>query len=152
MAAGDSKLFNDFVLKVNQGDYNDGDTLTLAFISNTYASVSSDAANPNLSTVTVTSGGNVNAAYNLTGVSVTRTNENIIYAANNIGTVTSNALNPTDIRCAVIYNNTSASDDLYKIYDLTADGATATPIDIVNNDLNFTFNNGELIRATNTST
>jgi len=150
MAAGDSKLFNDFVLKVNQGDYNDADTLTLAFVSNTFSSISSDLANPNLSSVTVTSGGNVNTAYNLANVTVSRTAAVANFAADNIPVISSNASNPTDVRCAVIYNNTSASDDLYKIYDLTTDGST--PLDLVNNDLTFTFNGGQLITATNTST
>ena len=150
MAAGDSKLFNDFVLKVNQGDYNDADTLTLAFVSNIYSSISSDLTNPNLSNVTVTSGGNVNTAYNLANVTVSRTAAVANFAADNIPVISSNASNPTDVRCAVIYNNTSASDDLYKIYDLTTDGSTA--LDLVNNDLTFTFNGGQLITATNTST
>ena len=55
MAAGDAKYYRDFILKNNQGDYSDGDTWTLAFISDTYASLSIDATNPVLADVTAVS-------------------------------------------------------------------------------------------------
>lgn len=149
MAQGDAKNFNDFVLKVNQGDYADTDTLALAFVSNTYASINSDLTNPQLSNVTVVSGGNVAASYTLTGVTVTRTGAATSWAANNIGTIAKDASNPSPL-CAVIYNDTSVNDDLYKVYDLTTDGVTG--LDLVNNDFTLTFDGGVLITATNTST
>jgi len=52
MAAGDTKLFNEFVLKERQGEYSEGDTWKLAFISETFASISDDLSNPTLSSVT----------------------------------------------------------------------------------------------------
>lgn len=146
MAAGDNKIFRDFVLKVNEGAYNEGDTWTLAFVSNTYASVSVDAANPQLSTVTVTSGGNVAASYNLASFAITRSTTTITFDAADIGTITKSGTNPADVRCAVIYNNTSVNDDLMCIFDLTTDGTTA--LDLVNNDLAFTFGAGGIITAT----
>jgi len=137
MAAGDSKLFNEYVLKERRGDYNQADTWTLAFISNTYASVSADLANPNLASVTVVSGGNVASSYNLASVAYSRSTNTITFDANDIGQILKDASNPADLRCAVIYNNTSASDDLVQIYDMTADGTT--PLDLVNNDFTFAF-------------
>ena len=146
MAAGDAKYYRDFILKNNQGDYSDGDTWTLAFVSDTYASLSIDATNPVLADVTVTSGGNVAAAYNLAGFSITRATTTITFDATDIGQILKNASNPADVRCAVIYNNTSASDDLVQAYDLTTDGTTA--LDLVNNDFTFSFGAGGILTAT----
>ena len=146
MAAGDSKLFNEYVLKERQGTYAQADVWSLAFISNTYASVSADAATPNLASVTVTSGGNVAASYTLASAAYTRATNVIKFDATDIGTITKNASNPTDVRCAVAYNNTSAADDLVQIYDLTTDGTTA--LDLVNNDFVFAFGTGGINTAT----
>lgn len=146
MAAGDTKLFNEFVLKERQGEYAEGDTWKLAFISDTYASVSDDLASPTLSSVTVTSGGNVAASYTLANVAYTRSANVIKYDADDIGTISKSGSNPSDLRCAVIYNDTSASDDLVQIFDMTADGTTA--LDLANNDFAFTFGAGGINTAT----
>lgn len=146
MAAGDTKLFNEFVLKERQGDYAEGDTWKLAFISETFASVSDDLSSPTLSSVTVTNGGNVAASYTLANVAYTRTTNVIKYDADDIGTISKDASNPSDVRCAVIYNDTSASDDLVQIFDMTADGSTA--LDLTNNDFAFTFGAGGINTAT----
>lgn len=146
MAAGDSKLFNEYVLKERKGTYAEADVWTLAFISNTYASVSADLANPNLASVTVTSGGNVAVSYNLASAAYTRTTNVIKFDATDIGTITKNASNPADVRCAVVYNNTSAADDLVQIFDMTTDGTTA--LDLVNNDFTFSFGAGGINTAT----
>ena len=146
MAAGDTKLFNEFVLKERQGDYAEGDTWKLAFISDTYASVSDNLANPTLSSVTVISGGNVAASYTLANVAYTRSANVIKYDADDIGTISKSGSNPSDLRCAVIYNDTSASDDLVQIFDMTADGTTA--LDLANNDFAFTFGAGGINTAT----
>jgi hypothetical protein len=146
MAAGDSKIFNEFVLKERNQTYGVSDVKSLAFISNTFASVSDDLANPNLSSVTVTSGGNVAAAYTLGSAVMSRTTNVIKFDATDIGTITKNALNPADVRCAVVYNNTSAADDLIQIYDMTANGTTA--VDLVNNDFVFNFGTGGINTAT----
>lgn len=146
MAAGDSKLFNEYVLKERKGTYAEADVWTLAFISNTYASISADLANPNLASVTVTSGGNVAATYNLASAAYTRATNVIKFDATDIGTITKNASNPADVRCAVVYNNTSATDDLVQIFDMTTDGTTA--LDLVNNDFTFSFGAGGINTAT----
>ena len=146
MAAGDSKLFNEYVLKERKGTYAEGDTWSLAFVSNTYASISDDLANPNISSVTVTSSGNVNATYALGSAAYTRATNVIKFDAADIGQILKNASNPADVRCAVVYNNTSAADDLVQIYDMTADGTTA--LDLVNNDFTFSFGAGGINTAT----
>lgn len=137
MAAGDSKLFNEYVLKERQGTYAQTDVWSLAFISNTYASVSADLATPTIASVTVTSGGNVAATYALASVAYTRSTNTIKFDATDIGQILKNASNPADVRCAVVYNNTSASDDLVQVFDMTTDGTTA--LDLVNNDFTFSF-------------
>lgn len=146
MAAGDSKLFNEYVLKERVGNYAQADVWSLSFISDTFASVSGDLANPNISSVTVTSGGNVAASYNLANVLFTRTVNVIKFDADDIGKILKDALNPVDVRCAVLFNNTSANDDLAQIYDLTTDGTTA--LDLVNNDFTFSFGAGGINTAT----
>lgn len=147
MAAGDNKIFRDFVLKVNEGTYSEGDVWSLAFVSDSYSSIDADASNPNLgATVTVTSGGNVSASLNLSNFTITRSGGTITFDADDIATISKNASNPSDVRSAVIFNNTSASDDLVCAFDLTSDGSTA--LDLVNNDLAFTFGAGGIITAT----
>jgi hypothetical protein len=146
MAQGDSKLYRDAVLKLNEGAYSEGDTWTLAFVSDTYSTLNADATNPVLADVTVTSGGNVNAAYNLANFAITRATTTITFDADDIGTITKDAANPSDVRCAVLYNNTSASDDLIQAWDLTTDGSTA--LDLVNNDFTFSFGASGILTAT----
>lgn len=146
MAAGDSKLYRDAVLKLNEGAYAEGDTWTIAFVSNTYATLNADATNPVLSGVTVVSGGNVNAVNNLSGFTITRSTTTITADATDLATITKNASNPTTVRCAVLYNNTSTNDDLIQAWDLTTDGSTA--LDLVNNDFTFSFGANGIFTAT----
>lgn len=146
MAAGDSKIFNEYVLKERQGVYAEADVWSLAFISNTYASISADLATPTISSVTVTSGGNVAATYALGSAAYTRATNVIKFDATDIAQILKNASNPADVKCAVVYNNTSAADDLVQIFDLTTDGSTS--LDLVNNDFTFTFGAGGINTAT----
>ena len=146
MAAGDSKLFNEYVLKERQGAYAQANAWRLAFVSNTFASLSADLANPTISSVTVTSGGNVAASYLLGSVAYTRSTNVIKFDAADIAQILKNASNPADVRCAVVYNDTSASDDLVQVFDMTADGSAA--LDLINNDFTFAFGAGGLNTAT----
>lgn len=146
MAAGDNKIFRDFVLKNNEGAYNEGDVWSLAFVSNTYSTIDTNATNPNLASVSVVSGGNVTASYTLASFQITRTGGTITFDATDIPTILKNASNPATLRSAVVYNNTSAADDLMCAFDMTADGTTA--LDLVNNDFTFTFGAGGIITAT----
>lgn len=146
MAQGDAKLFRDFALKSNQGDYSDSDTYSIAFLSDTYASVDIDATNPQLSNFTVTSGGNIPASTNLAGFAVTRATTTIKFDATDPSTFPKNVSNPTDARTLLVYNNTSTNDDAYQAFDLTTDGTT--PLDLVNNDLTFNFGAAGITTAT----
>ena len=146
MAQGDAKLFNDFVKKVNDQQYADTDTYSIAFLSNTYASIDADALNPQLSNFTVTSGGNIPASTNLVNFDVTRTGAVIKFDADDPATFLKDALNPADVRTLLVYNNTSINDDAAQVFDLTADGTT--PLDLVNNDFTFTFGANGIINAT----
>jgi hypothetical protein len=146
MAAGDSKIFNEYVLQERKGVYLEANAWRLAFISDTFASVSADLATPNLASVTVTSGGNVAASYLLASVAFTRATNVVKFDATDLDQILKNASNPADVRCAVIYNDTSAADDLVQIYDLTADGST--PLDLINNDFTFAFGAGGINTAT----
>ena len=146
MAAGDSKLFNENVLQERKGTYAEADAWRLAFVSNTYASISADLATPTISSVTVTSGGNVAASYLLGSAAYTRSTNVIKFDAGDIGAITKNASNPADVKCAVVYNDTAVSDPLVQIFDLTTDGTTS--LDLVNNDFTFSFGAGGLNTAT----
>jgi hypothetical protein len=146
MAAGDSKLFNEYVLNERKGEYAEADVWSLAFVSNAYASISTDLATPTLSSVAVTSGGNVAASYTLGSATYTRATNVIKFNATGIGTILKDPSNPADLRCAVVYNNTSAADDLVQIYDMTTDGSTA--LDLINNDFVFAFGSGGINTAT----
>lgn len=148
MAAGDTKLFNEFILRDRQGSYAITDDYRIAFISNTYASVSSDLAAPDIADVTVTSGGNVAANYPLANESLSRSTSTITFDADDIGTITKNASNPADLRCAVLYDVT-VSNHLIQIWDMTTDGTT--PLDLVNNDFTFSFGASGINTSTNTS-
>ena len=140
MAAGDSKLAQEYPLQAGKGAYNNStDTFRIAFCSNTYASIDATAAPFNLSLVTPVSGGNFPATPTaLTGVTWTRTGAVSTLDYANLATIAKNASNPATIRTAVIYNDTSTSDDIYKVVDLTSDGST--PIDVVNNDFDYAVN------------
>lgn len=146
MATGDSKIFNEYVLQERKGTYDEGDDWRLAFISNTYASVSADLATPTISSVTVTSGGNVAASYLLASIAYTRATNVIKFDAADIGQILKNASNPADVKCAIVYNDTEVGDPLVQIFDLTTDGSTS--LDLVNNDFTFTFGAGGINTAT----
>lgn len=145
MALGDAKLFRDFALKINQGDYNDGDTYAVTFLSDTYASISIDATNPNLASFTETTGGNI-VKTALAGFTVTRATTTITFDATDPSSFLKNASNPADVRTMLVINDTSASDDAYQVFDLTSDGTT--PPDLVNNDLTFAFGASGITTAT----
>jgi hypothetical protein len=149
MAQGDTKLFNDYVLKDRQGSYSSADDYRLAFVSDTFAAINSDATNPTLATFTNTSGGNVAANYALANESFTRSGATITFDADDIGTITKSASNPADLRCAILYNAT-VSNDAIQAWDCTSDGTT--PLDLVNNDFTFSFGASGIQISTNNNT
>ena len=140
MAAGDSKLAQEYPLQAGEGAYtNSTDTFRIFFCSDTYAAIDATQAPFNLSDVTQVGGGNFPiAGIVLTSVTWTRSGAISTLDYADLSTIVKNASNPTTIRTAVIVNDTSTSDDIYKVVDLTTDGSTA--IDVVTNDFDYTVN------------
>ena len=148
MAAGDSKLSQEYVLQSGKGVYNNStDVFRIFFCSNTYAAIDATQTPFNLSDVTQVGGGNFPlVGIVLSGVTWTRSGAISKLDYNNLATIAKDPSNPTTIRTAVIVNDTSASFDIYKVVDLTSDGSTA--IDVVNNDFDYTVNAAGSITAT----
>ena len=140
MAAGDSKQAEEYPLQAGKGAYdNSTNTFRIAFVSDTFVAIDATASPFNLSDVTVVSGGNFPVtATQLTTVTWTRTGAVSKLDYDDLATIVKNASNPVTIRCAVIFNDTSTSDDIYKVVDLTSDGST--PIDVINNDFDYAVN------------
>lgn len=149
MAQGETKLFNDYVLKDRQGVYATANDWQIVFLSDTYASINTDLTNPTSASFTITSGGNVAASYALTGEAVTRSAALITFDANDIGTILKDAGNPADVRCALLRNAT-VTNDAIQVWDMTTDGSTA--LDLVNNDFTFNFGAGGINTSTNNNT
>jgi len=142
MAAGDSKIFNDFALKLAKKTYDlssGGDAFAISFIATAYGSVDADVTNPNISSHTPLTGGNFVAATTLATTAITRTGANLKFDFADMSTILKNASNPTTIKTALIKH--TATGDLYKAIDLTADGGT-TAIDVVANDFDYTVATG----------
>jgi len=136
MAQGDGKYLRDYILKVNKGEYDVLDTYSVVFLSDTYASVNVDATNPNLASYTETTGGSITKT-TLSNFTITRATTTVKFDADDPATFTKNASNPADVRCILVINDTSVSDDAMQVFDATTDGTT--PLDLVNNDLSFAF-------------
>ena len=140
MAAGDSKLAQEYPLQAGNGAYNNSsDTFRIFFCSDTIAAIDATQSPFNLSDVTQVGGGNFPiGGIVLSSVTWTRSGavSKLDYA--DLSTIVKNASNPTTIRTAVIVNDSSTSDDIYKAVDLTSDGST--PIDVVNNDFDYAVN------------
>lgn len=148
MAAGDTKLMNDFIRKDRLGTYLLADDWQIVFVSDTFASIDSDESNPTEATYTVVSGGNFAASYSLASEAITRSGAVIKFDATDIGQILKNASNPA-IKCAVLINATNG-DDSCQAWDMTADGTTA--VDTVNNDFTFSFGASGINTSTNVST
>lgn len=148
MAAGDSKLAQEYPLQAGNGRYNNStNAFRIYFCSDTYASINASAAPLNLGSVTQVGGGNFPlSGITLTNVSWTRSGAVSTLDYDDLAPILKDAANPTNIRTAVIVNDSSPADDIYKIIDLTADGSTA--IDVVNNDFEYTVNASGSITGT----
>lgn len=133
MAQGESKVFNDFQKKLGDGDYKLAvDGMAIHYVSDTYSTIDENVVNPNISSFTPLSGGNF-ASTALTGLSWSRINNITTLNFNPLATVPKDALNPSNIRTAILAFTTNG--DIYKAVDLTVDGLT--PIDVVNNDFDY---------------
>ena len=138
MAAGDSKVFNDFMLKLGKKTYDlSTDAFAIGFIATAYASVNADATNPNISAHTPLTGGNFVAATPLTTIQWARAAAVGTFNFDDLSTIVKDPSNPTTIKTALIKH--TATGDLYKAIDLTVDSG-ATAIDVVNNDFDYAVN------------
>lgn len=138
MAAGDSKIFNDFALKLAKKAYDlssGGDAFAISFIATAYGSVNADATDPDITDYTPLTGGNFVAATTLATTAITRVGANLKFDFADMSTIAKNPSNPSTIKTALIKH--TATGDLYKAVDLTDDGGT-TAIDVVNNDFDYT--------------
>lgn len=140
MAAGDSKLAQEYPLQAGTGAYNNtSDTFRIFFCSDTFAAIDATQTPFNLSDVTQVGGGNFPiAGIVLTSVTWTRSGAVSTLDYADLATILKDGSNPATIRTAVIVNDTSTSDDIYKVVDLTSDGSTA--IDVINNDFDYAVN------------
>jgi len=143
MAAGDTKLMSDTIRKDRIGTY-----AQLVFFSDTFASILSTTANPTSATYTVVSGGSFPANTALANEAITRSGAVITFDADDVSQFVKNASNPA-IKTAGLINATN-SNDLFQVWDVTADGSTA--VDTVNNDFTFNFGASGVNTSTNTST
>ncbi len=138
MARGDSKKVSEYDLKSGDGAYNNSsDTFAYLLVTNTYASIDANTALNAASFTGATVGGNYAGKTALTGVTWTRSANVSTLDFNDIS-IAANAGNPTDAKCLVILNDTSAADDAFKIVDLTTDGTTA--VDLTAGDFTYTVN------------
>jgi hypothetical protein len=130
MARGDSKVISVNVGRnVLEGDYNlTTNTLNYVLVTDTFASIDANAASLGLSNLTqVTAGGSYTGPTALSNVTVTQSNAVTTIDYDDI-TLASNASNPNTARCLVIYNDSAAGDDVFKVTDLTTDGSTAVDL------------------------
>ena len=149
MPAGDTKAFNDAVLKTRKGVYAEANVWQLVFLSDTYASIDTDLTNPTSATFTpVTAGGNVAASYTLGSITIDRVTNVVKFDAADIGVILKDALNSVGVRTALLRNST-VTNDAIQVWDMTADGTTA--LDLVNNNFTFTFGAGGINTSTNQS-
>ena len=135
MAQGTAALFNEYSEELARGTHAWGThTFTIALI--TTLPVATQAT-PTLSDFTVVTGGsyaNVNAT-----VAISRTLAQTTIDITNNPTWAQDGSGPTNIRAALIYNNTDASDKAVGFIDMTTDSGT-TPVSMQAGDVSLTFN------------
>ena len=135
---GDSKKVSEYDLKSGGGAYNNSsDTFAYLLVTNTYASIDEDTALNAASFTGATVGGNYAGKTALTTVTWTRAANVSTFNFDDIS-ILADPSNPTDAKCLVILNDTSAADDAMKIVDLTTDGTTA--VDLTAGDFTYTVN------------
>jgi hypothetical protein len=148
MAAGDTKAFNDAVLKSKKGVYAEADVWQIVFLSDTYASVNTDLTDPTSASFTPVTGGNVAASYTLASIVIDRASNVIKFDAADVPQILKDGANPSTVKTALLRNST-VTNDAIQVWDMTTDGSTA--LDLVNNDFTFSFGSGGINTVTNQS-
>lgn len=123
---GSSKKFSEYDFKSGKGNYdNSADTFSFLLITDSFASIDANAANPVIGDFTpATVGGNYGGKTALTGTNWTRSGavSKLVYAPI---TFAADGVNPVDAKCLLMINDTSATDDALRVTDLTTNGTTA---------------------------
>lgn len=129
MAQGDSKKFSDYDLKSGKGTYNNStDTFSWILVTDTFASINANDADPVIGDYIAASvGGNYAGKTGLTSVTWTRSGSVSTLDYDDI-TFAANASNPVNAKCLLVINDTSATDDALRVTDLTTDGSTAVDL------------------------
>ena len=128
MARGDSKKVAEYDFKSGGGSYNNSsDTFSWVLVTDAFGDIDEETALNLASFTQATIGGNYAGKTALTNVSWSRTGSVSTLTYDNIS-FSADASNPTDAKCIVIINDTSSSDDAFKITDITTDGSTAVDL------------------------
>jgi len=142
MAQGSVKVFDEAIELLAEGWNMGSDSFKVALLSTQYGSVAVSTATPTVSDFTECSAG---GGYTTGGEAATvtsseasgtytfRLNASITWTSAGSG-------DPTDVRTAVVVNDTDASDTLVCAIDMTTDGTTA--LDMTSGDI--TINAGDL--------
>lgn len=149
MALNDTKGFDDVALKLGAGDFNfTSDVLKVALISDAYSSVDTTLSNQTLASFTEVSGGTY-AAKTLSSVTWTRSGAVATLDAADLTGASQWAIDasgPTDIRCALFYDETAGNAALM-VVDLTAD-AGVTPVSLQSDAVAITLNASGILSVT----
>lgn len=129
MSQGSSKKFSEYDFKSGKGDYdNSADVFSFLLITDTFASIDANAADPVIGDFTpATVGGNYAGKTTIPGIAWTRSGavSKLVYDPI---TFAADGANPVDALCLLMINDTSATDDALRVTDLTTDGTT--PVDL----------------------
>jgi len=137
MARGDLTVYEEFRLTIADGTHDfDADSFRVALI--TTLPTAADAT-PQLTDYAEVSGTN----YTATGEALTTTwleaGGTATFDATTNPSWTQNAGGPTNIKAAVVYNNTAGGKNAVAFIDMTNDAGT-TPISLVDGDISITWN------------
>ena len=126
MARGDSKKASAYQYNSGLGTYNNNtDVFKWSFVTDTYASINANATALALADVTeVASAGNYAAKTTVANSAWSQTTDTSKLDGDDF-TFAAHASNPITAKCLVIYNDTSTTDHIVTVIDLTTDGTTA---------------------------
>lgn len=129
MARGDGKKASAYEYNKGLGAYNhNSDTIAWAIVTDTYASIDANAATLNMSNLTVVaSAGAYTSGTSIANKTWTQSGARSVLDGDDIS-IAANASNPITGRCMAFYNDTSATDDVIGVTDLTTDGTTAVDL------------------------
>ncbi len=149
MAQGTNLTFQEFILDIGNGVHDlSSDTIKVALLS---AIPTITDANPSYGDWTECSNGGsyTTGGETLTGVTWSRSGNVSTLDATLNPSWAAAASSPTDIRAAVIYNDTSAGKEAIAFLDMTADGST--PLSMVSGPISITWGASGIATGTRTA-